>query len=217
MKTKLSFLWKKSYNKPKQHIKKQRHYFTDKGPSSQSYGFTSSHVRVWELDYKESWVLKNWCFWTVVLGKTLKSPLDSKEIKPVNPKGNQPRIFIGRTDAKAEAPILWQPDVKSQLIGKDLDAGKYWRQVEKWSTEHEMVGWHHQLNGHEFEQTPGNGEGQGNLACCSPWGHKESGMTVQLNNYKKCWGSWHSRFVPHLVSLPWRPVLEDLVRDWELL
>ena len=115
---------------PRQPIKKQRHYFIHKGPYSQMYGFTSSQVWMWELDHKESWVLKNWCFWTVVLQKTLESPLDSKEIKPVNPKGNQPWIFFGRSDAEAEAPILWPPDVKSWLIGKDPDAGGDWRQKE---------------------------------------------------------------------------------------
>ena len=122
----------------------------DKCPSSQSYGFSSSHVWIWELDYKESWALKNWCFWPVVLEKTLESPLDCKEIQPVNPKGTQSWIFIGRTDAEAEAPILWPSDVKNWLIGKDPDAGKDWGQ-EKGTTEGEMVGWHHQLNGHEFE------------------------------------------------------------------
>ena len=119
--------WKESYDQPRQHIKKQRHYFANKGPSIQGSGFSSGHVRMWELDYKESWVLKNWCFWTVVLEKTLESPLDCK-IKPVNPKGNQSWIFIGRTDAEAEAPILWPPDAKNWLIGKDLDTGKDWRQ-----------------------------------------------------------------------------------------
>ena len=115
------------------------------------------------------------------LEKTLESPLDSKEIKPVHPKGNQPWIFIGRTDAEAEAPIPWPPDAKSWLIGKDSDAEKNWRQEEKGVTEDEMVGWHHWLNGHEFQQAPGDGEGQGSLACCSPWGHKESDMTEWLN------------------------------------
>ena len=138
--------------------------------SSQSYGFSSSHVWMWELDCKESWVPKNWCFWTVVLEKTLESPLDSKEIKPVNSKGNQPQIFIGRTDAETEIPVLWPPDVKSWLIWKYPDAGKNWRQEEKGMTEDEMVGWHHWLNGHEFEQAVGDGKGQGRLACCSPWG-----------------------------------------------
>ena len=142
-----------SYDQPRQHIKKQRHYFANKGSSSQGYGFSSSHVRMWELDYKENWVQKNWCFWTVVLEKTLESPLDCKEIQPVNPEGNQSWIFIGRTEAEAEAeaPILKPPDVKSWLIGKDPDAGKDWGQEEKGMTEDEMVGWHHQLNGHEFE------------------------------------------------------------------
>ena len=116
--------WKKSYDQPRQHIKNQRHYFANKCPSSQSYGFSSSHVWIWELDYKESWVPKNWCFWTVVLEKTLESPLDCKEVKPINPKGNQSWIFIGRTDAKAESPLLWPPDAKNWLIWKDLDAGK---------------------------------------------------------------------------------------------
>ena len=118
---------------------------------SQSYGFPSSHVWMWALDHKEGWVLKNWCFWTVVLEKTLERPLDCREIKPVNPKRNQSWIFIGRTDAEAETPILWPPDVKNWLIRKDPDAGKDWRQEEKGSTEDEMVGWHHQLNGHESE------------------------------------------------------------------
>ena len=143
--------WKKSYDQPRQHIKKQRHYFANKGPSSQSHGFSSSYVWMWELDYKEGWVLKNWCFWTVVLDKTLEAPLDCKEIHPVNPKGNQSSIFIGRTDAEAETPIFWPPDAKSWLIWKDPDAGKDWRQEEKGSAEDEMVGWHHRLDGHEFE------------------------------------------------------------------
>ena len=126
--------WKKRINKPRQCIKKQRHYFACKGPYSQSYGFSGSHVWMWELDHKKDWALKNWCFQTLVLKKTLKIPLDSKEIKPVNHKGNQPWIFIGRTDTEAEVPILWPPDVKSHLIGKDPDAGKDWRQ-EKGTTE----------------------------------------------------------------------------------
>ena len=143
--------WKKSYNQPTQHIKKKRHYFANKGPSSQSYGFSSSHVWMWELDYKESWALKHWCFWTVVLEKTLESPLDCKEIQSVHPKGYQSWIFIGRTDVEAETPILWLPDMKSWLIWKDPDAGKDWRQEENGTTEDEMVRWHHWLNGHEFE------------------------------------------------------------------
>ena len=133
-----------------QHIKKQRHYFGNKGLSCQSCGFYSSHVWIWESDYKESWASKNRCFWTVVLGKTLESPSDCTEIQPVNPKGNQSWIFFGRTDAEAEAPVLWPDDGKNLLIGKDPDAGKDWRQEEKGMTQDEMVGWHHQLNGHGF-------------------------------------------------------------------
>ena len=128
-----------------------RHYFANKGPSSQSYDFSSSHVWMWELDCEESWAPKNWCFWTGVLGKTLESPLDSKEIQPVHPKGNQSWIFIGRADTEAETPTLWPPDVKNWLIGKDPDAGKDWGQEEEGMTEDEMVGWHHRLSGHEFE------------------------------------------------------------------
>jgi len=150
--------WKKSYDQPRQHIKKQRYHFADKGPCSQSYEFSSSHVWMWELDHKESWGPKNLCFWNVVLEKTLESPLDCKEIKPVNPKGNQHWIFIGGSDAEAEAPILWPLDTKNWLTGKDRDAGKNWRQEEKGTTEGEMVGWRHWLNGHEFEQTLGVGE-----------------------------------------------------------
>ena len=127
--------------------------------------------------YKESWTPKNWCFWIAVLEKTHESPLDNKELKPVNPKGNQPWIFIGRTDAEAETPILWPTDVKKWLIGKDPDAGKNRRREEKGTTEDERVGWHHRLNGHEFEQAPEVGDGQWSLACCSPWGHKESDTT----------------------------------------
>ena len=130
---------------------------------------------MWELDHKEGEALKNWSFQIVVLKKTLESPLDSK-IKPVNPKGNQPWIFIGRTGAKAEAPILWPPDVKSWLIGKHPDAGKDWGQEEKVGTEYEMVGWYQWLNEHDFEHTLGDGEGQGSLVCCSPWSHKELDM-----------------------------------------
>ena len=126
--------------------------------------FYSSHVCMWELDCKESWVQKNWCFWTMVLEKTLESPLDCKEIQPVHPKGNQSGVFIGRTDAEAETPILWPPDVKSWLTGKDSDAGKDWGQKEKGTTEDEMFGWHHRLNGHGFGWTPGVGDAQGGLA-----------------------------------------------------
>ena len=149
----------------------------NKGPSSQSYGFSSSHEWMWELDYKESRALKIWCFWTVVLEETLESLLDCKEIQPVQPKGNQSWIFIGRTDAEAETPILWPPHAKSWLIWKDPDAGRDWGQEEKGMTEDEMVGWHHWLNGHEFEQALGIGDGQESLVCYSPRGHKEQDTT----------------------------------------
>ena len=141
-----------------------------------------------ELDQKEAWALKNWCFPTVVLEKTLESLLDCKEIQPVNPKGNQPWILTARTDAEVEALMLWPPDGKSQFTGKNPDSGKDWGQEEKGTTEDEMVGWHHQLNGHEFDQTLGNSEGQGSLACCSPWSHKDLNTTWQLNNNDNtCW------------------------------
>ena len=130
-------------------ILKSRQYFANKGSSIQSYDFSSSYVWMWELDYKKDWVLKNWCFWNVVLEKTLESPLDCKEIQPVHPKGNQSWIFIGKTDARAEAPILWPPDMKNWFLGKDPNTGRDWRQEEKGMTEDEMVGWHHQLYGHE--------------------------------------------------------------------
>ena len=169
--------WKKSYDQPRQHIKKQRHYFANKGLSSLSYDFSSSHIWMQDLDYKESWVPRNWCFSTVVLEKTLESPLDCKEIPPVHPKRNQSWIFIRRTDAEAETPILWPPDVKNWLTGKDPDAGKDWRQEEKGTTEVKMVGWHHQLNGHGFGWTPGVGDGQGGLVCCGSLGRKESDMS----------------------------------------
>ena len=143
--------WKKSSDQPRQHIQKQRHYFSNKYLSSQDYGLSSSHVWMWELDCEESWAPKNWCFWTVVLEKTLGSPLDCKEIQPVNPKGHQSLIFNGRTNVEAETPILWPPDVKSWLIWKDPDVWKDLRLEEKWTTEDEMAGWHHRLNWHEFE------------------------------------------------------------------
>ena len=165
------------FNKSRRHVKKQRLHLANKSPYSQSYSFSSSHVQLWELDHKEGWAPKNWCFQIVVLEKTLKSPLDCKGIKPVNHNGNQLWIFIRRTDAEAEAP----PDVKSRLIGKDPDAGEDWRPEEKGTTEDEMVGWHHRLNGHEFEYTPGVGDGQGGLECSSPWGHKELDKIEWLN------------------------------------
>ena len=141
--------WKKSYDQHRQRVKKQRHSFANKGPSNQSYGFSCSHVCMWEVDYKERWAPKNWCFWTVVLENTLESPLACKEIQPVNPQGNQSCIFVGRTDAEAETPFLWPPNARNWLIRKDLDAGKDWGQ-EKGTTKDEMVGWHHQFDGHEL-------------------------------------------------------------------
>ena len=157
---------------------------------------------MWELDHKEGWAWKNWCFWTVVLEKTLESSLDCK-IKPINPKGNQSWIFIGRTDAEAEAPILWPPDAKSWLIGKDSDARKDRGQWEKGTTEDELVGWHHQLNGHEFEQAPGDGEGQGSLVCCSPWGHRvRQDLTNQLL-HTKTWSGTHSESGGDVLSSHW--------------
>ena len=169
---------------------KVMNYFADKDPSSQSYDFPSSHVWMWELDYKESWVPKNRCFWILVLEKTPESPLDSKEIQPVHPKGDQSWVFIWRTDAEAETPTLWSPDGKNWLTGKDSDARKDWRHEEKGTTEDEMVVWHHQLDWHAFEQTPGDGDGQGSLACCSPWGLKESDTTERLNWTELNWTEW---------------------------
>ena len=155
-----------------------------------------------ELDCEESWALKNSCFWTVVLEKPLESPLDGKEIQPVHSEGDQSWVFIGRTDVKAETPILWPPHEKSWLIGKDSDAGRDWGQEEKVMTEDEMAGWHHRLNVHEFEWTPGVGDGQGGLGCCDSWGCKESDTTERLN--------WTQRpapekaMAPHSSVLAWR-------------
>ena len=169
--------WKKTYDQPRQHIKNQRHYFANKGPSSQGYGFSSGHVWMWELDCEESWAPKNWYFWTLVLEKTLESPLDCKEIQPIHPKGNQSWIFIIRTDAEAETSILWLPYAKNWLIGKYSDAGKDWRREEKGMTEVEIARWHHQLDVHGFGHTPGVGDGQEGLACCDSWGCRESDTT----------------------------------------
>ena len=167
-------------------IQKQRHYFANKGPSSQGYGFSGGHVWMWTLDCEESWVPKNWCFWTVVLEKTLESPLDCKEIQPIHSKGDQSWVFFGRTDAEAETPTLWPPHARSWFIGKDSDAGRDWGQEEKGTTEDEMAGWHHRLDGQEIGWTPGVGDGQGGLACCSSWGRRESDTTKQLNWTELC-------------------------------
>ena len=175
MKLKMLTPWKESYDQPRQHIKKQRHYFVNKGLSSQGCGFSTCHVWMWELDYKESWTQKNWCSWTVVLERILESPLDCKEIQSVHPKGDQSWVFIGRTDVEAETPILWSPDVKSCLIWRDPDAGKDWGQKEKGLTEDEIVGWH------GFGWTLGVCDGQGGLECCISSGHKELDMTERLN------------------------------------
>ena len=171
----------KKDDQTRQHIQKQRHYFANKGPSSQGYGFSSSHVWMWELDCEEGWVPKNWWFWTVVFEKTLESPLDCKDIQPVHSKGDQPWDLFGRTDGKAETLVLWPPHAKSWLIGKDSNAGRDWGQEEKGTTEDEMAGWHHWLDGRESEWTLGVGDGQGGLASCNSWGCKESDMTERLN------------------------------------
>ena len=187
MKLKDAHSWKESYNQPWQHIKKQRHYFANKGPSSQGYGFSSSHVWMWELDYKESWGIKNWCFWTVVLEKTLESPLDWKEIQPIHPKGDQSWVFTGRTDVEAETPNTLATWFENWLIWKDPDAGKGWKQEAKRMTEDEMVGWQYRLDGHEFEQAPGAGDGQGSLACCLPWVAKnQTWLSHWTEFYSRC-------------------------------
>ena len=161
-------------------IKKQRHYFVNKGPSSQGYGFSSSRVWMWELDCEESWALKNWCFWTVVLEKTLESPLDCKESQPVHPEGDQSWMFIGRTDAEAETPVLWPPNMKSWLIWKDPDSGKDWGQEEKGMTEDEIVGWHHCLNRHELGKS-GSWWWTGRPGVLQSTGLQRVNMIEQLN------------------------------------
>ena len=174
MKLKGAYSLEGGYDQPRQHIKKQRHYFVNKGLSSQGYGFSSSHLWVWELDYKESWAPKNWCFWTVVLEKFLESPLDWKEFQSVNPKGNQSWIFIGRTNAEAETLILWHLMGRTDLLEKSLMLGKIeGRRRRGW----QRMRWHHQLDGYEFEFVMG----QGGLVCCIPWGRKELDMSEPLN------------------------------------
>ena len=183
-------------------------FLYNKGPHSQSCSFPSSHVQIWELDNKEGWVQKNWCFWTVGLEKTVESSLNSKEIKPVNPKGNQPWIFIGRAGPEAESPI-WPPDGKSWLVGNDPDAEKDWRQEEKRVTEDEMVGWHHWLNGHEFGQIHGDGEGQGGLVCCRSQGCKVryNLATEQQQSALICWKWWKGKVLTaQSCTTLWNPM-----------
>ena len=214
MKLKDTCSLKESYDQPRQHIKKQRHYFTNKGLSSQGYGFSCGHVWMWELDYKESWVRKNWCFWTLVLEKTLESPLEYQELQPVHPKGDQSWVFIEGTDVEAETLTLWPPDAESWLIGKDPDAGKDWGQEEKGTTEDEMVGWHHWHNGHGFVWTLGVGDGQGGLPCWSSWRHKGSDMTERLNWTELNWLYWYERLLSftkfHILSLICKLVLFEV-------
>ena len=193
------------YDQPREHIEKQRHYFANKGPSSQGYGFSSGHVWMWELDYKKSWAPKNWCFWTAALEKTLESPLDCKEIQPVHPKQDQSWGFIERTDVVAETPILWPPDAKSWLIWKDPDVGKDWRQEKKGMTEDEIVGWHHRLNGHGFGWTLEVGDGQGGLAYCNSW---SCSWATELNWTPESVSWWRAsdmHFLPYtIISIkPW--------------
>ena len=182
----------------------QRHFFADTGQSSQRYGFASSHVWMWELEYKKSWALKNWCFWTVVLEKTLESPLDWKESlgpQPVHSELYRPWDFFGRNDAKAETPVLWPPHVQSWLIGKDSDAGRDWGQEEKGTTEDEMAGWHHRLDGRESEWTPGDGDGQEGLACCDSWGRRVAhDWATELNWTELNWRGWKWESV-HVISV----------------
>ena len=170
-------LWKKGYDQPRWHIKKQRHYFASKDPSSQGYGFCSGHVWMWELDCEESWGSNNWCFWTVVLEKTLESPLECKEIQPVHPKGDQSCVFIGRTDAEAETPILWPRHVKSWLFGNDPDAGRDWG-VGGEGDGREWDGWMASPTRWTWVWV---GDSQGGLACCDSWGCKELDTTEWLN------------------------------------
>jgi len=212
---------------------KQKHYFASKGSSSQGYGFSCGHVWMWELDCEEGWVPKNYCFWTVVLEKTLESPLDYKEIQPIHSKGDQPWNFFGRNDAKAETSVLWPPDVKSWLIGKDSDAGRHWGQEEKGMTEDEIAGWHHWLDGHESQWTLGVRDGQGGLACCNSWGRKESDTTERLiwliypvkmtfNNkgklkifHKNYENLFHQRSTIRNNNIDWFADIEESLHPWD--
>ena len=214
--------WKKNYEKPRQHNKKQRHYFAYKGLYSKSYGFSSSHVWMWELDHKESWVPKNWFFWTVVLEKTLESPLYYKGIKPVSPKGNQSWVFIGRTDAETEAPTLWPLDGKNWHIGKHLDSGKDWRQEEKGITEDEMVGWHHRLDEHESEQAlgvwwwvakPGVLQSIGSQRVGRDWVTELNWTSSSKLILHFCWASCRIRHEVTFKSSDYQ-LCNNLLRDW---
>ena len=176
---------------------------------------------MWELDCEEGWVPKYWCFWTVVLEKTLESPLDCKEIQPVHSEGDQPWDFLGRNDVKAETPVLWPPLAKSWLIGKDSDAGRDWGQEEKGTTEDEMAGWHHELDGHESVWTPGIGDGQGGLMCCDSWGRKDSDTTERLNwtdalsnNNKEAEVEWFYEDLQDLLELTPKKYLLINIGDW---
>ena len=182
MKLKTLAPWKESYDQPRQHIKKHRHYFVNKGPSSQGYGFSSSHVWMWELNYKKkSWAQKNWCFWTVVLEKTSESPLDCKEIQPVHPNGGQSWVFIGGTDIESETPIRGRPMWRADSFEKTLMLGKIeGRRRREWQRMKWLDG-HRQHNGHGFGWAQGIGNGQGGLVCCSSWGRKKLDMTEWLN------------------------------------
>ena len=180
-------IYRKPTTKPTAYWKAETSLCWQRSIWPKTYDFSSSHIWMWELDHKEDWAPKNCCFWTVVLEKTLESPLDCTEIPPVHPEGNQPWVFTGRTGAESEVPILWPPDAKNWLTGKDPDAGKDWRREEKGMTEDEMAGWHHWLDGHEFEWTLGVGDGQGGLACCDSWGCKESDTTERLNWTELAW------------------------------
>ena len=169
---------------------------------------------MWELDCEESWAPKNWCFWTVVLEKTLESPVDCKEIQPVHSKGDQSWVLFGSNDAKAETPVLWPPHAKSWLIEKDYDAGRDWGQEEKGMTEDEMAGWHHWLDGRKCEWTPGVGEGQGGLACCCSWGRKESETTEQLNWTELNWGQLLCCLALQVSSQPRAPLVSSVMRQY---
>ena len=216
--------WKESYDQPRQHVKKQRHYFVNKDASSQGYGFSSGHVWMWELEYKESWTLKNWCFWTVVLENILRLPWTTRRSNQSILKEISPGCSLEGLMLKLELPIHWPPDAKSWLIWKDRDAGKDWGQEEKGTIEDEMVGWHHQLNGHGFGWTSGVDDGQGGLACCGSWGHKDSDVTEQLNwtdsreiqpnSYLKDY--IYSYFVNEIKNGCWRTLAMALFPDHHL-